>query len=351
MYTTHIDGIKEQDWNILLDGFADANIYQTWAYGAVRWGEEQLSHLVLRRDGIPVAIAQLRVVRLPVFGSGIAYLRWGPICRRRDEAWDPAVLRAAGEALVQEYVFRRKLLLRVIPSTFQDDPECQEVESLWSGLGFHRDGAAGQYHTVRVDLRPSVDDLRRALNSKWRRDLNIAEKNGLEVREARTDDLFAVFVSLYREMLARKRFDTTVDVAEFERMQRRLPESQKLLVLICLSAGVPVAGLVLATVGKTSILQLAATGDSGMDTRGSFLLQWHAMRRLRESGHDWYDLGGINREKNPGVYMFKTRMGGIETAQLAAVQLSHTPLSRIVVALGEGVRGALTRVARGRRDR
>lgn len=351
MFTTQIDGVTEQEWNLLMDGFADANIYQTWAYGAVRWGREQLSHLVLRRDGVAAALAQLRIVRVPVIGSGIAYLRWGPICRRRDGAWDPAVIRAASEALVQEYVGRRKLLLRVIPNTFQDDPECEEVENLWSGLGFQPDEAASRYHTVRVDLRPPVDDARRALSSRWRRQLNIAERNDLEIREGRTDGLYAAFVTLYREMLARKRFDTTVDVGEFERIQQRLPESQKMLVLICLSQGVPVAGLVVATVGKTAIYLLAATGDAGLDARGSYLLQWHAMRLLRDSGHEWYDLGGINQERNPGVFTFKTGMGGAETNQLAAVELSHAPLSRIAVAFGDRLRGAVARVTRAKQER
>jgi lipid II:glycine glycyltransferase (peptidoglycan interpeptide bridge formation enzyme) len=142
-----------------------------------------------------------------------------------------------------------------------------------------------------------------------------------------------------------------VDVAEFERIQGRLPESQKMLVLICMSAGVAVAGLVVATVGKTAIYLLAATGDSGLDARGSYLLQWHAMRHLRESGHHWYDLGGINQEKNPGVFTFKTGMGGTETTQLAAVELSRAPLSRIAVALGGVVRSAAARMTRVRPDR
>ena len=29
----------------MLDRFSDANIYQTWAYGAVRWGAKGLSHI------------------------------------------------------------------------------------------------------------------------------------------------------------------------------------------------------------------------------------------------------------------------------------------------------------------
>lgn len=342
--SVHVDGIQEAEWNALVDSFADANVYQTWAYGAVRWGEQQLSHLVLRRRGVVAAIAQVRIVRLPLIGSGIAYLRWGPLWRPRAGGRDTAVLRAVAEALVKEYVVRRKLLLRVIPNVLETDPECRAIESVWSDLGFGPDGAAKPYHTVLVDLRPSPDEIRQALSARWRRQLNIAERNDLEVREGQCDDLYGTFMSLYREMLERKRFDTTVDVAEFERIQRRLPAGQKMSVLICCLAGVPVAGLVVATVGNTAIYLLAATGDSGLTARGSYLLQWRAMMRLKESGHEWYDLGGINQEANPGVFTFKTGMGGIETTQLPTVQLNTAPLNGVAVAVGDGVRQVMRRL-------
>src|SRR4051794_28000500 len=79
-FTAEIDRTTEIEWGSLLAGFADANIYQTFAYGAVSWGEKQLSHMVLRRGHEAVAIAQVRIVRVPVVGSGVAYVRWGPVC-------------------------------------------------------------------------------------------------------------------------------------------------------------------------------------------------------------------------------------------------------------------------------
>ena len=79
-YQTETDKITAPQWSELLNRFDDANIYQTWSYGSVRWGEENLSHLVLKRQGEAVAMAQLRIIR-PRFGvAGIAYLRRGPLC-------------------------------------------------------------------------------------------------------------------------------------------------------------------------------------------------------------------------------------------------------------------------------
>src|ERR1041385_3162014 len=68
-FTVSLDDVSEAEWNELLPRFADANIYQTWAYGAVCWGEKQLSHLLLRRDAEVVAAAQLRIVRVPLLNK------------------------------------------------------------------------------------------------------------------------------------------------------------------------------------------------------------------------------------------------------------------------------------------
>ena len=337
-YVAEIDRITEPRWNDVLEQFDDASIYQTWAYGAVSWGERQLSHLVLRRDDVVVAAAQVRIVRLPVIGSGIAYVRWGPVCVPHGSSWTPDVWRAATEALIQEYVVRRRLVLRIIPNVFVQEDAGQLVRSIWTALGLTEDRTVRPYQTMRVALHPEIDVLRRQLSSRWRRQLNIAERNNLEVVEGQTDDLYQVFVALYREMMARKRFDTTVDVEEFARIQQRLPVTQKMMTLICRSEGRPLAGLVVGTVGPTAIYLLAATGDEGLTARGSYLLQWHAMQRLKDMGRAWYDLGGINEETNPGVFTFKSGMGGEQVHQVSRFDISGHPLSTLSVALGEGVK-------------
>ena len=56
-YAAEVDAMDEQTWCQILQLFDDANIYQTWAYEAVRCGRENVSHLSLRRRGDIVAIA------------------------------------------------------------------------------------------------------------------------------------------------------------------------------------------------------------------------------------------------------------------------------------------------------
>ena len=340
-----VDRVKEEEWNDCLEDFVDASLYQTWAYGAESWGDSALSHLILRHRDTPVALAQLYVARVPIVGSGVAYLRWGPLCLRKDRPWNPDVLREMTAALVDEYAVRRGLVLRVIPNAFVQDPTADAAKAVLAECGLREDRAARQYHTMRVDLRASGAELRQRLSSRWRRQLSIAERNTLEILEGPSDELYEEFRRLYRQMFARKRFETTVDVEEFGRIQHRLPASQKLMVFICKSEGRSVAGLVVSVVGRTGLYLLAATGDEGLNARGSYLLQWHAIQRLKERDCHWYDLGGVNAEANPGVFTFKSGMGGEEARQIGRHEISRRLLSDLSLAAAEGARDMLRRAA------
>src|ERR1035438_4981244 len=98
-YQVDVDQETPTSWMELLDRFRDANLYQTWAYGAVRWGRKNLSHFVVRKDGEALGISQLRIVRPWGLKCGIAYLRWGPLLSRKGKQIDPQDVVYCAEAL------------------------------------------------------------------------------------------------------------------------------------------------------------------------------------------------------------------------------------------------------------
>src|ERR1022692_4692365 len=156
-FATSVDRITEAEWNDLLPQFADASIYQTWEYGAVSWGERNLSHLLLKSAGQVVGMAQFRIVRVPLLSSGIAYLRWGPLSRRCDAPPDPDLLPALLEAIADEYARRRRLLVRILPNVFRDDADAAAFEAACAQHGFQPGTSATSYRTIRVDLAPAPE--------------------------------------------------------------------------------------------------------------------------------------------------------------------------------------------------
>jgi hypothetical protein len=337
-YTVGIDTVTESQWSELLARFDDATIYQSWAYGAICWAGSQLSHLVLNNAGKEVAIAQVRIVRVPGIGKGVAYVRWGPLCRLRGEGWSEEVLRQTLLALKEEYVERRGLLLRIVPNAYAEEPLADSWKSACEALGFRPDPSVHVYRTMRVDLSGSLEDLRKGLHQRWRNYLKNAEKSGFTVVEGSAPELYQTFLVLYRQMMARKQFDTTVDVEEFAHLQEALATPLKMQIFVCQKNGAALNALVVSAIGDSPIYLLAATGDEGLKERGAHLLQWRALQWLKERGCRWYDVGGINPDKNPGVYQFKSGLGGGEVHQLGGYELSNDWVNSLVVGCGERLR-------------
>lgn len=315
--------------------FDDANIYQTWEYGAACWKERELSHLILRRNGRIVAAAQVRVVKTPVIRGGVAYVRYGPLVRPRGAPWDEGILREMTRALIAEYVERRGLMLRMVPNVCAGDAPGEAMAGIWREMGLRLDPEIYVPRTILLDLAAPVEALRMGLHQRWRNKLKHAESSGYGVREGTGDELFGIFEAMFHEMMRRKRFETNVDVGEHREMQRLLDAPAKMHVLICEKDGRPRNGLVFSTMGEGAIYLLGATSDEGLCGNGAYLLQWLSVLRAKQLGCRWYDLGGIHPEKNPGGYQFKSGMGGREVALIGAYVMNGNPVNPLALRWGE----------------
>ncbi|HWP85666.1 MAG TPA: GNAT family N-acetyltransferase [Terriglobia bacterium] len=338
-----LDQVSPEEWDGMLEEFADANFYQSRAYGAVRWGERNLSHIVLRRDGEAAAIAQLRIYRPLGLPFGMAYLRWGPLFHRRGRAADAEAAGRMARALREEYAGKRKLYLRVLPNAFAGTERARLFREAFPQYLPERHHFLPPYRTLLLDLTPSGDELHARLSARWRRQLARAERIGLAVLCGTDAATFRRFVPIYREMHRRKGFYTTVRVEEFASMQEALPERHRMRVLLCEEAGKIVAGIVVAAMGDTALYLLGATSDQGLNSRGSYLLHWTVMQRLKEEGFRYYDLGGIDPRLNPGGYDFKKGLGGAEAEHLPGLGACESASSRAAVQAGELLRGAVYR--------
>lgn len=306
-YVSEFDAMDEQTWCQILREFDDASIYQTWPYEEVRSGRKNISHLVLREKSHVVAVAQSRIAKLPFVDAGIAYVRWGPLWRRNSKA-NPEVFQQAIRALRNEYACKRGLVLRLYPVLFDDDPPC--FASILKEEGFSLVGKDKRDRTILMDLSRAIEDLRRGLKPHWSRELKVAERRGLEIVEGCTDELFKQFIEIYKGMVARKRFVEPNDIYQFRAIQEQLPEEFKMKVMLCRADGDLCAGLICSVMGKRAIYLFGATSNSGMKSRGSYLLQWKLIEQLKRGHLEVYDLNGIDPASNPGTYKFKNDLGG-----------------------------------------
>jgi len=349
-YTAEFDTVDKDEWHKIIDLFSDANIYQTWSYDAIRCGEENISHLVLRSKDKIIAAGQARIVRIPVLGFGAAYIRWGPLWRPRNQNADPTVFRFALRALRNEYVCRRGLILRIFPILYDDNRNsCADI---LTSEGYTPVPKEDRGRTLILDISPPLDHLRKNLDQKWRNCLNKAERNNLEVIEGTGDSLLTDFIGIYHALLERKKFQEPNDINEFRMIQRELPPEFKMKIFLCRSDGVSSVGAIFTAIGETGVYLFGATNDQGMANKGSYLLQWKAIQWMKNNGCRYYNLNGINPMKNPGSYHFKAGVSGkngqdvyylgrfdcysgaVSTALAHTAELVYSFMKRIIAILG-----------------
>ncbi|MCX5704158.1 MAG: peptidoglycan bridge formation glycyltransferase FemA/FemB family protein [Candidatus Omnitrophica bacterium] len=331
-YHVEIDHVRKIEWENLLPQFDDATIYQTWSYGAVRWGEKNLSHLVIKKNNHTVGLAQLTIMEVPIIKAGIAYMPWGPLWQKKESLRNIEDFRSIIKAIKNEYAVRRGLYLRIAPHIVEDDDStvlCQILEN----EGFKRNLSISR--TFLVDLSPSLPEIRKKLDQKWRNQLNRSERNGLKILEGTGDNLFQIFLNLQKQMHERKKYIPGVDYDEFREIQRELPEPLKMRIIVCEYEGVPVTAAVVSAIGNTGIYLLGATGDLGLQLKGAYLSQWLMIQWLQARGCRWYDLGGINPKNNPGVYHFKAGLSGMDVCHIGQYEFSKGGKDLFLVKIGE----------------
>ena len=330
-FSVQVDGQSPESWNNILAQFSDASIYQSWAYGAVRWGERNLSHLVLHQDGQVQAAAQLRIVRLPLLPGGIAYLRWGPLCHAHGQPPFSDVVMEMASRLCAEYVVRRKHALQVLPNAFPGTERAESFLAAFEKVNLSPMPELGRYRTVMIDLGPEASEVRQQMGRQCRKHLARSEKNDLALEVSDQPEAYRHFVRLYQGMKARKQFETAVSVDEFGRMQDSLIGSSRMHTFLAKKDGEAVGALVCSLMGNTAIYLLGATDGRARELEAGYFLHWQAMLWLKEHGARWYDLGGIDPETNPGGFQFKSCFGGVDSLQLPAHCLVENRASHLAL--------------------
>jgi lipid II:glycine glycyltransferase (peptidoglycan interpeptide bridge formation enzyme) len=307
-------GAYRDEWHLLTAQFHDHNYRHSWEFAAAvatRWNAS-VENLVITSDGRVAGLASVRIKPVPGLGTGIAYVSGGPLVRQSGGGSSRLRLEIALDALKREYVDRRRLLLRVAPSI--GDPDwCSVQEQCFGAMGFTP--AADHvrpYKTMLLDLNRPSEEVRAGIARRWRRNLNKAEREDIHVEEGCTPDLFEEFRHLFKELVARKSFAGELGADFFAGLQADLVEGERLHVSIAWVDGVPAAGLVVSILGDTAVFLLGASNDVGRAANAAYLLHWNAIKAASERGCRWYDLGGIDADRNPGGYQFKSGMGGIE---------------------------------------
>jgi hypothetical protein len=305
-YEADVGCIDEHEWHSLLAQFADANLHQTWGVASEIGRRRSLQTLRLRRGAHLAALAIAGVRTYPV---RCATVYMGPLWRRIGQEGLPEDFRQIVRALRNEFVCRLGVNLRLSPYAWsEDDPELAEI---LQEEGFWRIGGRSVRTKLIMDLTPTDDKLMSGMGPHWRRNLRKAQRNGLTVAGGTGPESFSEFQSLFKGYLHHKGLKDESKLDRFERAQEQLPKGMKMRVLLCRDGANTCAGLVYSCINDTAFFLHSAVSTQGLESRGSYLLQWEAIRQCKAAGAKYYDLDCIDPVGNPGSFRYKNDLAGI----------------------------------------
>ncbi len=200
-FQVEIDNIKTEEWNNLITLFDDVTIFQTWEYGEKN--SMHLSHIVLKYEDEVVACAQVRIFKPPILKAGIAYINHGPLWIRKNNK-NIDVLKKIATVLIEEYVKIRKLYLKVNLEYENTDSDANDIMDTFIEIGYIKKEHNEQH--VILPLNNSIEELRKGLDQKWRNQLNIADRNSLEIIEGYEDQYIIEFSKIFKSMIFQKKF-------------------------------------------------------------------------------------------------------------------------------------------------
>jgi lipid II:glycine glycyltransferase (peptidoglycan interpeptide bridge formation enzyme) len=205
-----------------------------------------------------------------------------------------------------------------------------------------------------MDLAKTGETLLAEMKPKWRYNLRLAERKGVEVRREDEEGL-PVFYALFRE--TGRRDGIAVHSFEYYRTLfshcRAYPGGgQEVRLYVAGHEGEPLAAVITLFRGSDGVYLYGASSDRKRNLMAPYLLQWRAMEDARAAGCLRYDLFGIPPDGDPGhpmagLYRFKTGFGGRIIHRPGSWDYPCRPLAAGLFRAAEGARKS----RRGRKGR
>lgn len=293
-----------QMWQDLMQQAEFSNLLQSWSYGQCKAhiGGWQVKRLLLLRQGRVVGFAQVlqrclgkllclsRLNRGPIFLPDV-----GPGTRH-------AVLRAISNEL------GNWRLGRILSWA----PECRVEGAQLSQLlrtSFRQFSIRGWSSSV-LDLKLEEGQLRSGLAGSWRNMLNVAQRNALGVQQLDNDDqAFEVLLANCAQMMQAR--GILFPAALYRELRKeQATDSHPGLLLAVRHEDQLVAATYVVVHGNTATYLLGWSGELGRKLHAHHLLLWENLMRLKVRNIRYFDLGGIDEERESGIAAFKLGMGG-----------------------------------------
>jgi len=237
------------------------------------------------------------------------YVPKGPVLDYEDRRLLPRVLGDLERLARRE----RAILVKIDPDVRIDRPAGKAMERLLLRRGWRASDQQIQFrNTMLVDITPEPDEILARMKSKWRYNVRLAARRGVEIRQGTIDDLPLLY-RMYQETSERDGFIIRPE-SYYRDAWGSFIEAGLAHPLIAEVEGKAVAMVLLFRFGRRAWYMYGASRSVHRERMPNHLLQWEAIRWARAQGCTVYDLWGapdVVDESDPmwGVYRFKRGFG------------------------------------------
>ncbi len=305
------------EWQKCLAALPNPHVLQSWEWGAIKGQTEWVAErLVLRKGDQSLAAFQF-LWRQPIPGIPlcIGYIPKGPVVDWGDFDRVEATL-----AQIELHARKRQcIFVKIDPDVREDTSIGRTALHTLARRGWLASDDQIQFkNTALSDLAVGEDAFLGALKSKWRYNIRLAERRGVQIRQGTLDDLPA-FYKLYAETGQRDNFlirpfayyRTTWETFLAAQTDASNPAGGALLLAEHPEEQEPMAGLFLFRYGQRAWYFYGASSERRRRDMPNHLLQWEALRWAMAQGCSTYDWWGAPTnladpaDQMQGVWQFK----------------------------------------------
>ncbi len=332
---------QQEQWDAFIAGQPTGNLLQSWGWGELKanfgWHPLRLTLYDTEQQTIIAAAQVLRrtAPHLPLRAGHLAYIPRGPVCN-----WSSPTSQIL-LAEMNSYLKRQgaiALQVELPLEVGEDHPvgtvpgACPlEVTKFFQTVGFHKVPAIQPARSILLDIASDEESLLARMKEKWRYNLRLAQRKGVQVRVAQTVEDVRNWYTLMQTTGQRDEFGIHTFDYYLAAWRIFVPRNQARLFLAEYN-GQLLAGIFVGLMAKQAIYLYGASSNEQRNRMPNYLLQWEAIRWAKSQGASSYDFWGIPEtddedEAMAGVYRFKSGWGGRVARFHSNYQYVYHPLA------------------------
>jgi peptidoglycan pentaglycine glycine transferase (the first glycine) len=323
-------------WNEFLLSQPSGHLLQSYEWSELHcYLGAQCYRLGALEHGRMIGAMLLSVATVPLSRQRLKWLYCarGPAVEEPGSPALPMLIDAAHKLAHRE----KAVILRIEPNIAEGTPgdtcRIEDWVNAYHALGFQTNSTSvhGRRSWV-LDLRPDPEDLLAHFRKAWRRNIHLAERMEVRVREASNEADFDAYYDLLK--LSSKRENFFIHDREYHKeILKQFRQEGNAVVYLAEHEGEPVASKMLIRFGDWCWDMFAGTSDA--DHKGhlakSHILQYHSFLWAKGHGCTYFDFRTIPDVLEPGeemwrVYHYKKGFGGFSRFHMPTQDYVYRPL-------------------------